>query len=92
MRDSIVPLLDGFPISLLDCRTSTDHFLRSASILIHHNRYSRVFLMTYRFMRYPSQSFLLLLSLVQYESDNSHDDNCDYDPNDETCEATFSDL
>jgi hypothetical protein len=89
MGNTVIPLLDWYPTStLIDGRTSANHFLGSGSI---HTQGSRQEI-TYRFMRYTSQSFLLLLSLIQQKSDNSQDNDSDYDSDNKSCEATFSDL
>ena len=92
MGSTFIPLLKRDTIGLVNGRASIDHFLphqlESSFILINEDQQG----MTYRFMRYPSQSFLLLSSFVQYKSDDKDDDQSDNDPDNKTCEFTFSEL
>jgi len=93
MGDSFIPLLKRYPSSgLVNGRASSDHLLYiSPQPSIHVDLNFECKGMTYRFMS-NSQSFLLLCSLIQDESDNSENDNRDDDSNNKTCETTFSKL
>ena len=89
MGDSFIPLLKRYPSSgLVDGRTSSDHLLLYQS-LSYSGRNLESKGMTYRFMS-NSQSLLLLCSLIQDEGDDSENDNRDDNPNNKTCETTFS--
>jgi len=83
MGNTFIPLLKRDTIGLVNDRASTDHFLtyqlQFSSIPIRIQGWRKG--MTYRFMRYTSQSFLLLGSLVQYKSGDSENDDRDHNSN-----------